>query len=266
MGRLGNLFATARDSGEELLSIFLSAGYPELRSALELVPELAAAGVDFVELGLPFSDPVADGPVIQAASSRALSNGMSTEILLEQLTEIRLTCELPILVMSYLNPILAYGFTRFLASAESAGADGFVIPDLLPESLPHLEGAGANSSAGLNFMAAPNTGPARLQELGEATHDFLYCVSAAGVTGSRNATREEVGGFLRRARQIVEKPLVVGFGISSPEDAAAIAKSCDGVIVGSEAIRRLSPEGSSAHGRTNLISFVTELRKAVKGA
>ena len=257
MSRLQELFHRKRQRGEKALSIFVTAGYPTRDGTPELVLALEAAGADFVELGVPFSDPMADGPTIQRASRRALANGVNLRRVLQQVKEIRAHSELPLVLMSYLNPLLAYGLPGLAIDAVEAGVDGFIVPDLLPEEAGRLPWP--EDSPGCNFLVAPNTPAARLREVDAATRDFVYCVSVTGVTGARTSLPEHLTRFLSRVRENVRHPYVVGFGIASPEEAARLAPHCDGMVVGSALLDRLS----QANGYHEATAFVRALKKAM---
>lgn len=224
-------------SGRKLLAPYLCAGFPDADATLPLLHALADAGADLIELGVPFSDPVADGPVLQAASLRALRGGMNLEKVLELAAEFRRQRpEVPVLLMGYLNPVLAMGRERFAAKFDLAGLGGLLIPDLAPEDWPLLQVSGLPP---LIPFAAPNTPDERLRELGCLKAPFLYAVSVLGVTGARETQGRGVPAFFARARECSGLPVLAGFGVARPDQVPALAQACDGVILGSALARAL---------------------------
>ncbi len=240
---------TVRDSGRKILSFFITAGYPYPEDTAAIVRSLAEGGADLVELGIPFSDPIADGPVIQSASEQALKRGGSLARTLEIAAEIRKNVAIPIVLMGYANPIVRFGMADFFRACASIGVQGTIIPDMpLEESGDYRELAAAGGIAPV-FLAAPTSSDDRLALLDQASQGFLYCVSVTGVTGARDGLAQHAVGFLQRARGIVTlNPLLVGFGIASPDDAVMLSKFSDGVIVGSSLLKHLgsSPRGNVA--------------------
>ncbi|WP_423928352.1 tryptophan synthase subunit alpha [Candidatus Palauibacter sp.] len=217
---------------------FLSSGYPRPADTPRLLERLAADGADIIELGIPFSDPLADGPTIQAASWRALEKGTTVESTLDQLADISADLP-PVVVFSYLNPILRMGVERFLERAEAAGAAGLLVTDLPVGSHPPLERQLAASALDLIPLAAPTTPRARLETILGHASGFLYYISRLGVTGAREALDATLDDQVRRLRSMVRLPVAVGFGISTPRQAAAVAGMADGVVVGSALIAAL---------------------------
>lgn len=264
MSRLTELL-TAEQKGK-FLSVYLTAGFPEKESLETLVLTAEESGADFVEVGVPFSDPIADGPTIQAASYSALQNGITVKEILLQVEAVRQQSNIPMLLMSYLNPFIRYGLKEIVRDFEHAGGDGFIIPDLLPDEYHRFKHAFAESGIGPNFLVAPNTSQERIKAAAELSADFLYCVSTTGVTGARQGVPQGIQEFLALVRKQVSKPAFVGFGIASGADAAQIARLCDGVIVGSAVIKILQVPGSDRQNRAALKSFISELKEALKGA
>ena len=217
---------------------FLSSGYPRPADTPRLLERLAADGADIIELGIPFSDPLADGPTIQAASWRALEQGVTVESALDQLAEVSADLP-PVVVFSYLNPILRMGVERFLERAEAAGAAGLLVTDLPVGSHPPLERRLASGSLDLIPLAAPTTPRARLETIVGHASGFLYYISRLGVTGAREALDAALDEQVGRLRTMVRLPVAVGFGISTPAQAAAVAGMADGVVVGSALIAAL---------------------------
>lgn len=265
MNRLKRLFSETRETGAKLLSTFVTAGYPERDSLPGLVSALAESGADFVEVGIPFSDPIADGPTIQSASFKALANGMTLSLALDQVGQIRKTCDIPLLLMGYFNPMLHFGLHELVKQAEEVGIDGFIIPDLLPEDYQRYHYAFDGASAGINFLVSPNTRSDRIPQIDTLTDSFVYCVSVTGVTGARRGVPGGILGFLDNLGATLSHPRMVGFGISEPGDAAAIASHCDGVIVGSAIIKALAQDGATGQDYTITRDLVSELKQALKG-
>jgi tryptophan synthase alpha chain len=243
-GRISRTFERLSLKKEKGLALFVTAGYPSRDSTPGIISALEEGGADFVEIGIPFSDPLADGPVIQESSARAIANGVTLKTIMEDIREIRRTSEIPIVLMGYLNPILRYGSENFFRDAAEAGADGMVFPELPLEEFaewdPMLR---KNDLAGI-LLVAPTSGTERIRAIDRASEGFLYCVSTTGVTGGSGL---ESAPYLPEIRKIATKNrLMVGFGISTPEDGMKMARHADGVIVGSALARFLSEERTSA--------------------
>ena len=227
-------------SQKKALGIFVTAGFPTIETTVPLAVALAKAGVDMIELGIPFSDPVADGPVIQMSSEIALQNGITLQSTLEMAREIRKQSSVPIVLMGYANPIFAFGLQKFIQTSAEYGIDGVIIPDLPLEESREYQDHTAKSGIASIFLASPTTSDERLRRLDQASTGFLYCVSVAGVTGVRTDIAEQAKTFLRRAQKHIRRnPMLVGFGISTPNDAKEISTLCDGVIIGSALIKIL---------------------------
>ena len=252
-----------RNKKRKILSLFITAGYPTLESTVPLAVSLAHAGADIVEIGIPFSDPIADGPTIQKSSQIALQNGITTRITFEIAREIRRRSDIPLILMGYANSIYTFGLGNFLGTCKEIGVDGIIIPDLpLEESKEYRTVAKQNNIATI-FLAAPTTPMDRLTQLDKASTGFLYCVSVTGVTGERQSISEQSERFLVQARAYVRNnPMLVGFGISTPEDARRISRLSDGVIIGS-ALLTLLHASSNNHAIENAAAFTKELRQAL---
>ncbi len=223
---------------------FVTAGDPSLGATADLVETLAGAGADLIELGVPFSDPLADGPTIQRAAERALAAGVTLRAILAAIPEMRRRVETPIVLMSYLNPVLRYGLEKFARDARRAGADGAILSDLpVEEAGPALA---AFDAAGLDliFLAAPTSGSARLARIAAASRGFVYCITRTGVTGARAELPAELRGLIASIRAVTEKPVALGFGISTPEQARAAARLADGVVVGSAIVELIARHGA----------------------
>jgi tryptophan synthase alpha chain len=232
MSRLQTRLKSLRAEGRKALAVFLTAGVPEYGATVGLVLELEKAGVDVIEIGLPFSDPLADGPVIQRSSTLAIANGVTLSSVLGMVSEIRGHSEIPIALMGYLNPLLRFGFERFCRAAAGAGVDGVILPEVPLEEHRLFTRILAQHSIDGVLLVTPTSPPSRIRAIDRASSGFLYCVSMTGVTGSHHPRQD--GRYLRRVRRNVRKnPVLVGFGIAGPEDARRFAEYADGVIVGS---------------------------------
>ncbi len=247
--RLAALFAGLRRRGELGLMPFLTCGYPDVPATLELVPALEAAGADALELGVPFSDPVADGATIQRASEGALRNGVTLAVCLDLLQQLRRDRDvrMPILLMGYYNVFFAYGIERIAADLAAAGGDGLIVPDLPPEEAAPLQAAVQSHGLDLIFFVAPTSSDERIRAIAARASGFLYCVSLTGVTGARERLAEELPAFLKRVRAATDLPLVVGFGISRPEHVARLKGLADAVIVASALIDLLDRTPPAEH-------------------
>jgi tryptophan synthase alpha chain len=261
---LEKTFATLREAKRTALMPYLTMGYPERDSALTLVPAIAEAGADLIELGVPFSDPLADGATIQAASQQALANGMSLDLCLDQAADLRHHgTEIPFVLMGYYNPIYQYGIERFAQRAAASGIDGLIVPDLPPEESGGIQEPLRSAGIDLVFLLAPTSSETRIRQVVETSGGFVYLVSLVGVTGARSQLDQGLSAFVRRVRTATDKPLAVGFGISRPEQAAAVARIADGVIVGSALIKAI---GSADDPVTAAQSFTRSLREGINGA
>jgi tryptophan synthase alpha chain len=244
--RLAEMFQTANEQGRPAFLPYFPIGYPTIEESLVNIEAMAATGVDGFEIGIPFSDPLADGPVVQAASQIALENGVTVHRVLEAVRELRSRgVHQPMLVMGYVNPMIAYGVEQLVKDARAAGADGFIIPDLPPEEASLFSGICQQEGMALIQFLAPTSNEARIRLVGEHATGFIYVVSVLGVTGARSELPDELIDFLQQARQHVTQPLVLGFGISKPEHVRQISKSVNGFIVGS-ALVRAAKEGTDA--------------------
>lgn len=261
MNRITATFDRVRREGRAALMPFITMGYPELESALDLVPALVEAGADLIELGVPFSDPLADGATIQATSQQALENGMTLARCLEQVAALRARgVEVPLILMGYYNPILQMGVARFAEEAARVGADGVIVPDLPPEEADELRAALQAQGMALIFLLAPTSDDARVRLVAERAQGFIYLVSLTGVTGARDQLPPDLADFVARVRRATDLPLAVGFGISRPEQAAMVAQIADGVIVGSALLRTI---GAADDAIAAAQAFVRQLREAV---
>lgn len=263
MTRIDKVFRRLHAKGEKALIPFITAGDPDLETSRQLALELAARGADLLELGIPFSDPLADGPTIQAASARALKRGVTLEDVLKLAGKLREDTEIPIILMGYYNPILQYGLERTARKAARHGVDGFIIPDLPGEESSAWRAAAVGAGVAAIFLAAPTSGPERLKKLGKLTRGFLYYVSLTGITGARRELPPELAGELQEVRRLVTCPLAVGFGISTPEQVAWLAPHVDGVVVGSAIVQKVA---NFAGGQTirEIGEFVASLKAPLR--
>jgi len=245
VSRLSDRLARLRGRGETALVCYVVAGDPSLERTVEIVLALDAAGVDAVELGIPFSDPLADGPAIQAAGHRALARGASVPRVLETLQEIRRRSQIPVVLMTYFNPVLRYGVERFARDAARAGADGVIQTDLTPEEAGPWIAAARAHALDTVFLLAPTSTPGRIGVVCRIATGFVYCVSRTGVTGARDDVPADLRNFVQRVRQATDLPLCVGFGISRPEQVARIGEFADGVVVGSALVSLIAGQGDS---------------------
>jgi tryptophan synthase alpha chain len=257
MSRISATWDRLAAQGRRALILYLTVGFPERDSALEIVPQLVEAGADMIELGVPFSDPLAEGTTIQGATQRALRNGVTTRFCLETVHQLRERgIEVPLLLMGYLNPMLRYGMQRFCADAQSAGVDGLIFPDLPPEESDDLLRTSQEHQLDLIQFLAPTSTETRIAHVTTHATGFIYCVSVKGVTGARAEVSADLPDFIARVRTRTQTPLAVGFGISRPEHAQYVAQLADGVIVGSALISEVERGG-------DVVGFVRSLRDAI---
>lgn len=237
-----------KEQDEKCMSLFLTAGYPDLQSSVDLILEFEKNGADIIELGMPFSDPLADGPTIQYSSDVAISNGITMNGIFEIVRKVREKSQIPIILMGYMNPVLRYGVAEFCAKAAEAEADGLIIPDIPVEEGGIIEEEASNNGLGMIYLVAPNTSDERMKIADEKSDGFVYCVSVTGVTGAREGdeVKRSVERFISRVREnVTRNPVMIGFGIKSHNDANDIASNADGFIVGSaliESIKQHYPE------------------------
>jgi tryptophan synthase alpha chain len=226
---------------KNILSVFYTAGFPTLSATQEIAEALQVGGVDMIELGIPFSDPVADGPTIQASNKVALDNGMTVPLLLEQLKEIRKTVSAPILLMGYLNPVLQYGIERFVKDAAEAGADGFILPDLpLDEYLDSWQSLVEQHGLVTTFLISPTTSEERIRKVDAATKGFIYAVSSSSTTGTRTGFNDEQVAYFKRLESLnLSNPHLIGFGVSNYETFQAVCAHAHGAIIGSAFINHI---------------------------
>ncbi len=230
---------SSREQQRKLLSLFLTAGFPQSEATLPLLKLLDEAGADLVELGIPFSDPLADGPTIQRASQIALQNGVTAKKVLAMAAAAKSQLRAPLILMGYYNPILQFGPEEFVRAAAKAGVQGLIIPDLPPEASLTLREFAGTLGISLIYLVSPNTSAKRLALIDELTTSFIYAVSILGVTGAREKVATQAVPFLERLRQQVGHPVLVGFGVANADDAHRLAAFCDGIVVGSALLHQI---------------------------
>ena len=261
-GRIGKRFAALREEGRTGLVSFLTAGDPDFDACLEVLLQLPASGVDVIELGMPFSDPMADGPAIQAASQRALQSGGCMAKTLELLRRFReQESSVPVVLMGYYNPVYIYGVERFLDDAAAAGVDGLILVDLPPEESSEVLPQARERGIDFIRLVTPTTDAARLPAILEGAGGFLYYVSIAGITGTKAPDTEAVRGAIGALRQHSALPVAIGFGIRTPEQAAALGDVADAVVVGSALVEKMG----DAQKRRGVPAFAAELASALGG-
>ena len=265
MSRLSDTFDALRRRGERALIPYFTAGDPSLDTTRRLVVEAVKRGADIVELGIPFSDPLADGPVIQRATQRALAAGVSLARVLELTRAIRAEVSAPLVFLTYYNPVLAFGLEAFCRTAVKAGADGVIVADLPPEEAGPLRAEADAAGLDLIHLVAPTSTPDRMRKIARATGSFIYLVSLTGVTGARNALPPDLARHIGALRGITTKPICVGFGISTPEHAALVGQAADGVIVGSAIVNLVERHVGSPSLLSEVGDFIAALKAPLRG-
>lgn len=264
MGRIGDKFESLRAKNEKALIVYLTAGDPSLAVTKELIFELEKAGVDILEIGVPFSDPTADGPVIQAASQRALKTGTTLASVLKMVADIRLSSQIPIVLFGYFNPIFAYGVEKFARTASEAGVDGVLVVDLPPEEACELRVY--SDAAGLDFISlvAPTSGKDRMKTILKTATGFLYYVSITGVTGTAAPKVEDVAREVGKIRKLTKMPIAVGFGISNAKQAKAIGAVADGIVIGSAVVKLIDENRNNSELVKVISNYTREIKEALR--
>jgi tryptophan synthase alpha chain len=240
MSRITERFARAKAEGRGAFVAYLTAGYPSIAATVEMAVALDDAGVDVLELGVPFSDPVADGPVIQRASEAALARGATLEKCLGAAAEIAGRVRTPIVLFSYFNPLLQHGLDRLAGRLSDVGVDGLLVIDVIPEEAAPLLDAMRPSGVDTVFLVAPTSSDGRIERIASVARGFVYAVSRTGVTGAREALSDRVGPLVERVRRHTDLPVAVGFGISSAEQVAEVWRVADGAVVGSHLVSEIA--------------------------
>lgn len=240
--RIAQTFTGLKSRGEKGLITYITAGHPTAENTLDLLKALADAGSDLIEIGIPFSDPIADGPIIQKASQQALAGGIKLAGIFDIAAKFRSISEVPVLLMTYYNPVFSRGAGNFVSDAHDSGIDGIIVPDLPPEEDGELRGRCRDKGLCLVPLAAPTSTGRRLEAIAERGEGFVYCVSVTGVTGSRNEIKTDLKTFSQRIRAFTDSPLALGFGISGPELARKSSTYFDAVVVGSAIVKAIENE------------------------
>jgi tryptophan synthase alpha chain len=261
VSRLDGTFERLRANGERALVVYLMAGDPSLAETERLVIEAERRGADVVELGVPFSDPLADGPVIQRAGVRALAAGTTLSRVLEMVATLRARVRVPLVLMTYYNPILAFGLKAFARTAAEAGADGVIVPDLPHEESEPLRAEAQPAGLDLVLLVAPTSPPARVKVIARLSRGFVYVVSLTGVTGERRGLPKDLDAQLRTLRLVTTKPVCVGFGVSTPEQVAAVGRVADGVVVGSAIVRTIEQHAATPTLLEEFGALIESLKK-----
>lgn len=259
--RITNTLARLKEKGEKALVTFVTAGDPSLDKTRELVLAMEKAGADIIELGVPYSDPLADGPVIQQASQRALKAGVNLKKIFSTVSDLREETQIPILLMTYYNPLLKYGLAKVALDARASGIDGFIVPDLPMEEAANFSKLLIDQNIFLIPLVAPTSGQQRIKKITDKSKGFVYCVSLTGVTGIREGIPANLREFMITVRDNTVLPLAVGFGISTPEQVVAVSEYCDAVIVGSALVKTIGEKGNSADMVETVYKLVENLKK-----
>ncbi len=264
--RLKQKFDELRAKGEKALITFITAGDPDLETTEKLVLEMERRGADIIELGLPFSDPLADGPVIQKASQRALEGGTRTPQVIELISRLRKRTEIPLVILTYYNLVFSCGQETFVKGSALAGVDGLIVPDLPLEESHELRKTAQSEGIDLIYLLAPTSTDERIIKTADMAAGFIYCVSLTGVTGIRKEFSYSVQNLINRIRNYTSLPLAIGFGISNPEQAAAAASYADGVIVGSALVRIVEEHGNNPDLLISKVGeYVSSLKEGILG-
>jgi tryptophan synthase alpha chain len=262
MDRLEKCFSDLKNQHAKALVTFITAGDPLLSVTEEMIYLLESAGADIIELGVPFSDPMADGPTIQLSSERALASGTTLRGILATVANVRTRSQVPIILMGYLNPVHAYGYERFCRDAVDAGIDGLLLVDMPPEESEELLRYARTSGLNIIFLLTPTSDKARISTVQRLGRGFIYYVTVTGVTGARQIVSDTLAHELEKVMRKVKLPVMAGFGISTPEQAASVAALADGVVVGS-AIVRLFELYSGEKLKKELMKFVKAIKRAI---
>lgn len=254
-----NKISKAFDNKKAFIA-FITAGDPDADSTVKFVLEMAKAGADLIEIGIPFSDPTAEGVVIQEANIRSLSNGMTTDGVFEIVKRVRETCDIPLCFMTYANPVFHYGYDRFFAKCEELGVDGIIVPDIPFEEKDEMEEVATKYNVSVISMVAP-TSEDRIQMIAKQANGFIYVVSSMGVTGVRSEIKTDIAEIVKSIKEVTDVPCAIGFGISKPEQAAKMASIADGAIVGSAIVKIVAQYGKDA--APYLYDYVKSMKDAV---
>ena len=256
MNRIDHTFRQLRENGRKALIPYIMAGDPSLERTKKYVLDLESAGADIIELGVPFSDPLADGPTIQQAAERSLHKGTTLKKVLSLVKEIRKDSNIPLILMTYFNPVFKFGIESFVRDAVSKGVDGVIIPDLIPDEAGDFVKLAKQYGLDTIFLLAPTSTGDRIHKVSQVSSGFIYYVSITGITGSKLTTGNTMKSTLNAIKKRARQPIAVGFGISNAREAKKVAKLADGVIIGSAIVKLI-------HQKKSIINFVKEIRTAV---
>ena len=266
MNRIDKTFKRLRAEKKKAFITYIVAGDPDMGTTKKIVLSLVKAGADLVELGIPFSDPLADGPTIQRATQRSLEAGCTVKKVMSMVKELRKKVDIPLVFMTYYNIVFSYGIERFIKNAKACGADGIIVPDLPMEESGELTKVADKEDFSVILLAAPTTPPERFEKIARHSRGFIYYVSLTGVTGARKKLSGSLKNDVRKLKKLTSKPICVGFGVSNPAQAKDVARASDGVIVGSAIIKTLEKHLKSRKKMVgNVESFARSIAKAVHG-
>jgi len=262
--RLSEAFSAASDSGRAALVLYLTGCYPDKESFPEILAA-AAEYADIIEIGIPFSDPLADGPVIQKASEHVLASGISTDDIFDALGSLPVPLGKPVAAMGYWNTVFHYGMEAYAKRCSEVGISGVILPDLPPEEADEWLEIADSKGIDTVFLVAPTSSDERLQLVAGKARGFVYCVSITGVTGARTDLPPELGAFVERVRKFTDKPLAVGFGVSTPEHATTVGQMADGVVIGSALLRAIDPAATQEQRVSSVRRYLEPIRDALRG-
>ena len=263
MNRLTEKMLKLKQEKQKALIIYITAGYPDLETTIKLVKLMETEGVDVIELGVPFSDPLADGPTIQFSSYAALQKGINLNRIFNTVKEIRKDCSIPLVLMSYINPVYKYGAEKFFQHCWEKGIDGVIIPDLIIEESNEFSRFARQNNIDIIFLATPTSSESRLKKIAQKTEGFLYYVALTGTTGTRDKLNKGLFPQLARLRRLCSKPIACGFGISSPKQAALVARYADGVIIGSAIIDLIRKSEDKKEALNKVKEFIFCIRREI---
>ncbi len=266
MNRITETFEKLKKKGEKAFIPFITLGYPDLRICEDLIFELEKEGADIIELGIPFSDPLADGPVIQTASYKSLEGGITLKKAIEFVERVRRKTSLPLIFMGYYNPIFKFGEREFINRVSEAGLDGVIVADLPPEEAKNIQRYARRRDLALIFLLTPVSSDDRIKLVCDMSEGFVYCVSYTGVTGKEEREEKMLGYFIKKVQSHTHTPVAIGFGISSPSEARKLSHLADGVIIGSAIIRRMMENKDKKNMVEKVGEFVRSLSQAIKSA
>ena len=263
MNKIDKVFKKLRDSKKKALIIYITGGYPNLLATKKLIPELERSGADLIEIGIPFSDPLADGPTIQRSSAKAISGGANIKSILNTVRSLKGKVNIPLVFMTYYNPVFHYGLDRFIKDSIKSGIDGIIIPDLPPEESADLVKVSRKNKFSTVFLIAPTSTGDRIKLVAKNSTGFIYYVSLTGVTGARKSLPKDIEEHIKKIKRVTDKPVCVGFGVSNREQAAKMAHIADGVIVGSAVIKIIENNIENGSYFKKVAEFTASLKEAI---